>query len=192
LFEFTGIWHDVLGDKLTKTGVWLIWGAQKNGKTSLALMLANYLSEISTVWYISAEEGLDEPFKDNCKRMKISHENRTLKMNDYVPLETLRKELKKTRCPKIIFIDNFTIYKEEMKTKDFTDMVNANEDKLFVFLAHEDRGEPYTAPAKLAWRLAKAIFYVKGLACLVSGRVPGGAVMIDEVSAKIFYGNSIN
>ena len=62
------------------------------------------------------------------------------------------------------------------------------DDKLFIFLAHEDRGEPYTAPARFAKKMAKIIMYVEGLRVVVSGRAPGGQFNIDEQKSKLYHG----
>ena len=56
---FTGEWKKILGNRERK-GCWMIYGNAKNGKTSFALRLANYLSSIEKVLYIAAEEGCDE------------------------------------------------------------------------------------------------------------------------------------
>lgn len=53
---FTGEWKKILGNRERK-GCWMIYGNAKNGKTSFALRLANYLSSIEKVLYIAAEEG---------------------------------------------------------------------------------------------------------------------------------------
>ena len=83
---FTGIWEEVF-DHPEYGGAWIIYGPEKNGKTSFALMLANYLSTLEKVLYISAEEGMQDSFKRAMFRAGISPENRTLKFSDYLPGE---------------------------------------------------------------------------------------------------------
>jgi len=189
-FDFAGVWRDALGEP-EKNGSWLIWGAEKNGKTWFALLLANYLSEFGKVLYISAEEGIGKAFVDSCKRAKLEPTNSNLKILEYISIEELEEKLSKRRSPDIIFLDNITIYADELKNGVFRELLRKYPKKLFIFIAHEDRGEPYTATAKLVRKLAKVIVYVKGLACMVSGRVPGGTLMIDENKAKLFHGNEI-
>jgi len=36
------------------------------------------------------------------------------------------------------------------------------------------------------------IVYVEGLMCTVSGRVPGGSLVIDENRAALFHANYVN
>lgn len=190
-FKLSGVWKDVFGTP-EKKGTWLIWGSEKNGKTWFALLLANYLSKQSRTLYISAEEGFEKAFVESCQRAKIEVDNKNLRFLEYISIKELDARLDKRRSANIIFIDNITIYADELKNGVFRDLVKKFKKKLFVFIAHEDRGEPYTATAKLAKRLAKVIVYVKGLACMVSGRVPGGTLMIDENKAKLFHGNKID
>jgi hypothetical protein len=189
-FELSEPWSTVLGE-IEKNGLWLIWGAEKNGKTWLALQLANYLSTIQQILYISAEEGVGHAFVESCKRAKIESKNKMLKMSEYLTIDELREKLDKRRSADIVFIDNITVYNDELKNGQMRKLLNDYSSKLFIFLAHEDRGEPYTATAKLARRLAKVIVHVRGLACTFAGRIPGGVLTINEEKAKLFYDNNI-
>lgn len=190
-FPLDGIWKNVLGEP-EKNGSWLIWGAEKNGKTWFALMLADYLSNFGRVLYVSAEEGTGKAFIESCKRANLQTDNKNLKVLEYISIKELDVRLNKRRSADIIFIDNLTVYADELKNGTFRKLLQKYNKKLFVFLAHADRGEPYTATAKLCRKLSKVIVYVKGLACMVSGRVPGGTLMIDENKAKLFHGNKID
>jgi hypothetical protein len=71
------------------------------------------------------------------------------------------------------------------------DLLNEHPKKLFIFLAHEQNGNPHTAAAVLCKMLAKIIIRVEGLACHVSGRCPGGTLIIDEEKALIYHGTQI-
>jgi hypothetical protein len=183
-------WCNVFGEP-EANGIWLIWGAEKNGKTWFALQLANYLSVNAEVIYISAEEGIGKAFVETCKRAKINESNKHLKFFEYISIDELNEKLAKRRSSDIVFIDNITIYNDELKNGLLRKLTNDFPNKLFILLAHEERNEPYTATAKLAKKLAKVIVYVKGLACNVYGRVPGGTLTINEEKAKLFYGNNI-
>ena len=189
-FEFDGVWADVLGTP-SRNGIWLIWGSAKNGKTWFALKLANYLSQHERTLYISAEEGTELEFVSNCKRAGITIDNKVLKVKGYTEILKLKELLDKRRPPKIVFLDNLTVYKEELKSGTLLKLIRKYDKTLFVILSHEDRGKPYPATAVLSERLAKVIVYVKGLTCFVSGRVPGGTLVIDETKAKLFHGNEI-
>jgi len=174
------------------TGIWLIYGAEKNGKTWFSVKFAEYLSQFANVLYISAEEGTEDTFQETLQRAQIDPNNRKLKFIDYTPLDELDEYLSKRQAPKIVFVDNMTIYNDELKNGVFRKFTQKHENKLFVFIAHEENKEPYTATAKMAKRLAKIIFRVVGLKVFVSGRCPGGTLIIDEEKARIYHGISKN
>lgn len=189
-FAFDGVWYDAMQNP-DKNGAWLIWGNEKNGKTWVTLILANYLSEFERVHYMSAEEGTGKAFIESLKRAKISPTNRSLHFGEYETVEELYIRLKRRNGPKVVIIDNITAYNDELKNGGFKKLLRDFPDVLFIFLAHEDRGEPYTATAKLVKRWAKIIFYVEGLACNISGRCKGGKVVVDEERAELYHGHQI-
>lgn len=189
-FPFTGTWQKAMGSPET-CGIWLIYGLEKNGKTWFALMLANYLSTFKKVLYISAEEGLAMDFVAACKRAGLSDKNANIKLNEYLPWEDLKAKLAKRKGEKIIIIDNCTVYADELRGTIFHKLRQQFPDKLFIFLAHEEKKEPYTALGKQCKKFAKIIIHVKGLTASVSGRVPGGVITIDDNKAAIYWGAEI-
>lgn len=189
--KLDGIWADVLGEP-EANGAWLIYGREKNGKTWLALKLALYLSRFKKVLYVSAEEGAGLAFRDTLKRVGANTDEFNFHLLEYESFEELNKRLSRRRAPDVMFIDNLTIYQDELKKATLTNFLEKHKTKLFVFIAHEERGEPYTAAAKLCSKLAKVRMHVKGLSCSIGGRVPGGLLMIDEQKAQLFHGNTQN
>jgi len=186
-FVLDGVWKEVMGEP-ERHGAWIIYGLEKNGKTWFALLLADYLARFGKVLYISAEEGAGSAFVDACARARISPNKKGLNVIEYEPMEDVSSYLKKRKSARIVFIDNITIYADELKNGAFRKLLKEHPDVLFIFLAHEERGEPYTATAKLCRKLAKLIFHVQGLACTVSGRCPGGKLVIDEQRAALYHG----
>ena len=65
-FRFSGMWADYVSPEPEDHGIWLVYGAEKNGKTTFALMLANYLRQMARVLYLSAEEGISASIQDTC------------------------------------------------------------------------------------------------------------------------------
>ena len=55
--DFDGEWLAAVG-RPQLGGSWMIYGAPKNGKTSLAMKLARYMTRFCRVAYDSVEEGL--------------------------------------------------------------------------------------------------------------------------------------
>jgi hypothetical protein len=190
-FQFDGLYQKAMGCPETN-GIWIIWGMEKNGKTWWALKLSDYLSKQTKVLYISAEEGTGLDFVAACKRAGIDVANKALKFSEYLPMDDLKVKLAAKKCPRVIIIDNTTVYSNEIKPADLMKLTRDYPDKLFIFLAHEEKGEPYKALAKEAKKLAKIIMYVQGLATQISGRCPGGIISIDEQKAALYWGSSIN
>ena len=189
-FEFTGIWLTILG-KLSKGGIWIIYGDEKNGKTTLALQLAEYLSFFEKVLYISAEQGTDKEFRDTAQRAGVNPKNSNIKWLEYTPIAELRAFLSKRQKPKICFIDNATTYVDDLKYGQLRKLLLDFPDITFVLVAHMEKDEPVTATAKLAKKLSKIIIKVDGLTAVVSGRCPGGTMIINESKAMLIHGSKI-
>lgn len=187
LFDFSGIWLDVFG-KISKGGIWIIYGDEKNGKTTYGLKLAEYLSNFESVWYISAEEGTGFEFQQTAKRLNVSATNPNIKWQDYLEIPEVVKKLKRRQAPKILFLDNATVYQDDLKNGVLRKLLKEFPNTTIILLAHMEKNEPYTATAKLAKKLAKIIIRVEGLTAFVSGRCPGGQIIIDEKKAMLSHG----
>jgi len=183
----TGLWAEVLGTP-EAAGLWIIYGAEKNGKTWLALMLAIALSDQFRVDYVSAEEGTGADFVNSCKRAGLTVNNKRIKFRDYEVWDDVVKSLKSTRPAKILIVDNLTIYQDELSKKAVADLRLEYPNTIFIFLAHEERNDAVPALAKHVKKLAKIIFHVRGLSCQVAGRCPGGIINIDEEKAALYHG----
>ena len=190
----SGVWADAFG-KQEYGGAWLIYGSEKNGKSSFALMLANYLSKIGSTLYVSAEEGTIETFKDACMRAGIERSNQNLKVLEYYPLEALKKDhFEKRRKPRFVFIDNLTVYKGEITDEVIFSLTKEYPDITIIYIAHEEDNEPYMAVGKACKRFARVIVRVIGLTAFFSGRLgsKGGEFVIDTEKAALIHGDKIN
>ncbi len=192
-FSFSGLFYEVFGTP-EKSGIWIIYGDEKNGKTWFALLLAKYLTEVEQkdVLYISAEEGTGKAFCDSIKRAGLTAKDR-VKYVAYEPIDELKTYLNKRGTARIVFIDNVTVYKDELKNGVLRQLQMDYPNVLFVYLAHQEDGkskEPLGATAKLAKKLASIIIRVEGLAAFVSGRCSGGVIMIDEDKAMLYHGTN--
>lgn len=182
-----GDWARAMGEP-EHNGLWLMYGKDKNGKTWFALKLADELSRNDRVLYVSAEEGIAKAFRDTCLRVGIATNNRRLHAIDYEPIEALAERLSKPRSARVVVVDNLTIYRDELKGNTLHSFVSQFPEKLFIFLAHEERNAPYGAVGKLAHKLAKIIIHIKGLSANIYGRCPGGVLSIDERRSKLYWG----
>lgn len=189
-------WVKALGTP-EDNGIWLVWGREKNGKTRLCLALASTLSYFKKVLYVSAEEGVSKTFTDSCRDMNIEP-SKNLGFMEYISLVDLQKKLKVQRSADVIFIDNLTIYNKEVLVlskelkKDFLlSMAREFPKKLFVFVAHEERKEPFTAAAKSAARFANLIIYADMTTGVIGGRLSGRRIIINEMTSKVCFGDSV-
>lgn len=187
-YPFTGIWQQVFGEPETN-GVWLIYGEEKQGKTWFSILFANYLSTMARVLYVSAEEGISKNFQETCKRAGVTVKSKMVAA-EYAPIEDIEQMLLRKRAPQIVIIDNLSIYNEELKYGKFLDLLRQYPNVLWLFLAHEEGGKPYTSSAKLCSRYAKVIVRVQGLKAFVKGRCPGGELMIDQEKAELIWGTA--
>lgn len=185
-FKFSHEFEALMGAPET-TGVWIIYGKEKNGKTWFTLRLANYLSTLAKVLYVSAEEGTSAAFKETMSRANIGSDNRNLSFLEYTELDEITERLKKRRAPEVLILDNATIYEDDFRAGGFRKFIRKNPKTLVILVAHEERGEPYTAAAKLAKKLASIIIRVEGLKAIFSGRCPGGEIAIDYDKSELYH-----
>ena len=160
-------------------------------------MLANYLRQMGRVLYLSAEEGISASIQDTCLQVGIPEECSNMYMYEYMPVEDLWEKLRDRRSAKVVFIDNASYYKDELMNKEYGlfKLIRKFPEKLFIILAHEEKGRPHNAAARQASKLAKVIFHVQGLAAEVSGRVGnnvGKKIPIVEERARLYHGNELN
>lgn len=174
-----------------RSGCWLIYGSEKNGKTWFALKLAKELAKSEKVSYISAEEGTEDSFIAAATRAGITSKDRIL-WDDYISLEDLVGKFKKPKSPNIIFIDNLMIYEDEIRPGRLkSDLIDKFPDKLFILIAHEERKEAYPAVARKAKKIAKVIINVKGLRGFITSRYSsGGEVTIDYTKSDMCWGTN--
>lgn len=171
-------------------GIWLIYGKEKNGKTTFALQLAKYLSKHKKTLYVTAEEGAELEFTRACVRAGISETDTNLHFIDYEPLTELRERLARKKSARIVFIDNITVYNDELKGGALRALQRDFPNRLFVFIAHEDDtgGAPATSSGKLCRKYAKIICHVEGMQAQISGRCPGGTLAVNEEIAAMYHG----
>jgi KaiC/GvpD/RAD55 family RecA-like ATPase len=189
-FKFDGIWKTVLGEQ-ERGGIWVIYGNEKNGKTTLALLLSEYLTKFENLNYVSAEEGTGFTFQQNLSRAKIDFKNTKIKFYDYLEIEEIDKMLTKRQNARIIVLDNATAYVDDLKTAVLRRLKRDYPDVLFIIMAHMEKNEPTTAMAKLAKKLCNVYFRIEGLTAFVGGRCPGGTITINEQTAMLFHGSEI-
>jgi hypothetical protein len=183
-------WQHLIGQAELKGG-WVIYGAEKNGKTWLTLQLIKALCTHQKVAYISAEEGMELSFIAAMKRAGI-HQGHKIQWNEYMPMQDIVANFSKPKTAQVIVVDNLTMYTDELKRVGTRDIEKKLPNKLFIWLAHEDRKEPSPAPAKMAKKMAKVVINVRGLlGTVVSRYSQGGQIVVDAAKAEIYWGSEI-
>lgn len=76
-FPFEGKWREAF-ETPERTGVWFIWGASGNGKTSFVMQLCKELCKYDRVAFNSLEEGTSLTVQNNLKRFGMSEVSRRL------------------------------------------------------------------------------------------------------------------
>jgi hypothetical protein len=180
----------ILGD-VSPAGIWLIYGREKNGKTWFSLQMAKLLSKTGKTAYVSAEEGFGDSFRAVCRRACITSADR-IAWYGYLSIDELIDKFGKSKAPRIIFIDNLTVYMGELKPSEVKNRLAASLPKsLLIFVAHEERKEPYPSIAKQAKRWANVVFHVEGLKAIVTSRFStGGEIVIDESKGELYWGKN--
>lgn len=181
------ILREIIGEAEAK-GCWIIYGSEKNGKTWFSLFLAKDIARNERVAYISAEEGTDMSFRLAANRAGITPDDK-IAFEEYMSIDEIVEKYSKPKTARVIFIDNLTIYPDELKSVGVRDLLNRLPSKLIVFVAHEERKEPSPACAKMARKLAKVIVHVRGLKASVTGRFSsGGDIVIDLDKSEMCWG----
>lgn len=176
-----------------KKGCWEIYGAQKNGKTWLTLVLAKDLASTETKkpTYISAEEGTDDSFRLAMQRAGITPDTPIL-WEDFLSVDQIVEKFSRPKTSDIIFIDNVLMYRNEMQgLKVKTELLDKLPNKLFIFVAHEKNKKPYPGAAETILMLSKVYINVVGLKAFVVSRFApqGGEIVINEDLSEMYWGS---
>ncbi|MDR3350731.1 MAG: hypothetical protein LBN98_03655 [Prevotellaceae bacterium] len=186
--QLSGVLAEAVGNAECR-GCWIIYGAEKNGKTWFALTLAKEIARFERVGFVSAEEGLDKSFQDACLRAGITAADKIL-WDEYLSINEIIEKYRRPRTPNVVFIDNLTMYADELKPSELKKkLMDALPGKLIVFVGHEERKEAYPALARMAKKMAKVIIHIQGLKAFVISRFSaGGELSIDEQKSALFWG----
>lgn len=186
VLEFDGIWRESVGCP-ELTGSWFIYGPPKNGKTSLAMMLAKYLTNFKRVGYNSVEEGLSLSIREAMKRVKMKEASTRFILIEKETVPELIDRLSKHKSPDVLFVDSVQFM--EMKFSEYKRLKSLFPQKLFIYISHIDGRQPEGSAAKRIWRDANVTFRVEGFKAFPIGRYGGGEpVVIDEKLADEYWG----
>lgn len=171
--DFTGEWLASFGRPELK-GAWIIFGQSGSGKTHFALMLAKYLSQfVNRVAYDTVEQGRSGSFQEAWRTARMDEIKTKIIGLDREQVPELKERLRRRKSPDVVFIDSITALVGFTRS-EFAKLINEFPDKLFVFLAHEDRGKPYPAIAEHVRKLSEIKIHVEGFKAFTTTRFSGG------------------
>lgn len=189
-FDFDGVFKRVFGGDPNRTGMWLIYGAPKHGKSTFTILLVNYLLRFEKVLYIAAEEGEDGLKEIISRHLPEPKFRNKIIVKGQLDWEQTLKEIR-THRSKIIVIDNLTMY-DGLRKSAITELKREFDGKkLLIFVAHEnDKKQPNTIAGKQVLAFAKVIAHVEGLRATITHRgAQGGFFHILEKRSKLIYGD---
>ncbi len=138
--EFEGQWLRSFGRPELR-GSWIIWGGSGSGKTTFTLMLCKYLSQFARVAYNSLEQGLSLSLQMAWRRVGMEEAGNRVILLSKEPLPDLRKRLKKPKSPRVVVIDSVQ-YLVGFRLAEYVQLMRDFPHKLFIWIAHEDSGQP--------------------------------------------------
>ena len=180
-----GEWRAAIGEPQL-TGTWVIYGAPKNGKTSLALKLAKYLSDYGRVLYNSVEEGTSMSIQQAVERAEMDCANgRGLFPARPMFFDELMSYLKKPKSPEIVFIDSIQFM--DLRMPQYRKLKLQFPNKLFIYVSHVSGTTPEGLIAQRIWRDANVTFRVELFKAFPVSRFGGGEPVIISKEKELQY-----
>ena len=186
-FDFQGKWEASFG-KPEARGVWIIYGKSYNGKSSMMMQLAKYLTGFvkNKVLINSLEEGKTKSFQMNIDRSGISAVKDKVLFGNRVPMDKVFERLDKQRSPEIIMIDSLQYWK--MNKKDFEYIREKYRNKLWIFISQADKsGNPKGSLAEDIKFDADVKIRVEGFVAYPESRFGGGEEFIIDAERAANY-----
>lgn len=170
--DFDGEWLEAVG-RPQLGGSWMIYGAPKNGKTSLAMKLARYLTRFCRVAYDSVEEGLSLSIQNCVERTFGDEANRHFLLLNKESVEELTERLARRSSPDVVVIDSVQFM--GLHWEEYKQLKERFPRKLFIYISHVDGNQPEGRVARKIWRDADVYIRVEGFRGFPVGRYMGGA-----------------
>ena len=183
--DFEGEWRDAVGCP-ELGGSWMIYGQPKNGKTSLAMKLAKYLTRFCRVAYDSVEEGLSLSVQNCVQRTFGGEVSRKFLLLDKENVEELTERLSRRCSPDVVVIDSVQFL--GLRWDEYKALTERFPHKLFIFVSHVDGNQPEGRVAKKIWRDTNVYIRVEGFRGFPVGRYMGGQpIDVDSVQAAKYW-----
>lgn len=165
---FEGAWLRSIGRPELK-GSWIIYGGSGCGKTTFVMMLCKYLTQFGRVAYDSIEQGLSLSLRRAWERVGMEEVGSSIILLDKETLAEVKQRLARRKSPRIIVIDSVH-YWMGFTMRDYMSLRAKHPDVLFIFIAHEQRGEPKGSLARSIRYDAEVKIRVEGYKAFVTTR----------------------
>jgi hypothetical protein len=181
-------WSDAF-DTPEASGVWFIWGNSGNGKSSFIMQLIKELAKSQKVFFNSNEEGTKLTMQKHLIRNDIASVKRNVLIASE-PIGEMMERLAKRKCAKVIILDS--VQGSRMNIASYHKLIEANPDKLFIFISQAVGKQPKGKTADDIKYYADLKIWVEGYKAISQGRYnPGGEYVIWEEGASRYWGNNI-
>lgn len=185
--QFKGVFKDSFGQPQLG-GTWLSFGSTSQGKTSLNMQLAKYLTNFGKVAYNSYEEGVSKSFQDAIVRNNMRDVSADFVILQGEPVEDLIKRLKRRRSPRIIFMDS--IQHARLTKQQYKRLKNEFPNKLFIYTSHARGKQPKGEVADFIRYDADIKIFTEGFRAFPEGRLSGDSGQYFDIwpeKSKIYW-----
>lgn len=170
LLVMTGNWHDTFGTT-EFCGIWFIWGASGNGKSTFVMALCAELCKFGKVIYDSLEEGAGLTMQNTLRRLDMMGVNGRLQILNSEPIEELSERLSDKKSADFVIIDSFQY--TQLTYKGYLKLKEKHGNKLLIFISHADGKNPSGRSAKSVMYDASLKIWVEGYRAFSKGRFFG-------------------
>ncbi|MDO6808118.1 hypothetical protein Q4603_05845 [Zobellia galactanivorans] len=168
ILPFQGEWAKHIGMPEIR-GSWFVFGHSGNGKTSYLTQMAAMLTKFGRVWYLGAEEGDSESFKQAMRRAGL-RENFNLCEDEFDDL-LLRLEGRNT--PDYLFFDSVqAVGMSKDMYQALLDICDKKNCQL-ILISHAEGKKPEGRPAKFMHYMSFVKIWVEGFKAFPLSRYGG-------------------
>jgi len=122
-------------------GSWLVYGGSGCGKTTFVMQLCKYLTRFRRVAYNSLEQGLSLSLQRAWSRVGMEEAGSRIVLLQKESLKDISSRLRRKHAPGVVVIDSLH-YWLGFRMCDYMKLREEFPSTLFIFTAHEKRGEP--------------------------------------------------
>lgn len=168
IMPFEGLFKASFG-KPQLGGTWIVWGNSSNGKTSLCLQLAKYLTNFARVAYNSYEEGVSLSFQNSIKRFDMHEVAKQFVILAGDSIEEIRERLDKRRAPRVVLMDS--VQHSKITVDQYKTLKHDFPNVLFIYISHARGKLPKGEVADFIRYDADLKIRVEGFRAFVDGRL---------------------